>query len=90
MYERDSKQATIEAGGAIIPDHLFVYGLFQVNRIRQKNAFPTAGSFQVITDKDPFWGVKVDGYITPTQHAEFTIFDTRSTHPSTTAIICAR
>ena len=78
-YDRESKQATIEGGGAIVPDHLFIYGLFQINRIRQENAYPTAHVFEVLKEKDPFYGFKVDGYITPTQHAEFTFFDTRST-----------
>ena len=81
----DRKQLTLEGGGAIIPDHLFVYGLIEP----QRNTFeyatgavnPATGfsTFSRTKSNDPFWGAKVDGYITPTQHAEFTIFDTRST-----------
>ncbi len=74
----DKKQATLEAGGAIIPDHLFIYGLIQANRNERRGAFPTLGYYSVDKDKDPFWGGKLDAYINPTQHFEFTIFDTRS------------
>ena len=80
----DRKQLTFEGGGAIIPDHLFVYGLIQP----QRNTFESAnGSINAVTgfsqfsrtkSNDPFWGGKIDGYINPTQHAEFTIFDTRA------------
>jgi len=78
LAEDESKSATLEAGGAIVPDHLFVYGLIQGNRNTTKRAYSNSGVYEVTSDRDPFWGVKVDGYITPTQHAEFTIFDTRS------------
>ncbi len=74
----DKKQATLEAGGAIIPDHLFIYGLIQANRNERRGAFPTLGYYAIDKDKDPFWGGKLDAYINPTQHFEFTIFDTRS------------
>jgi hypothetical protein len=74
--ETDRKQLTIEAGGAIIPDHLFVYGLVEPQRNTFESASGSSGTFSRTKSNDPFWGVKVDGYITPTQHAEFTIFDT--------------
>ena len=75
----EDKSATLEAGGAIIPDHLFIYGLIEGQRHRSTSASATAGTYETITNNDPFYGLKVDGYITPTQHAELTIFDTRST-----------
>src|SRR5207249_3558678 len=75
----DRKQLTLEGGGAVIPDHLFVYGLIEP----QRNTFESAtgavnpqtgfSTFTRTKSNDPFWGAKVDGYITPTQHAEFTI-----------------
>ena len=79
FYQATTRQATLEAGGAIIPDHFFAYGLIQANRNKQENLYPSAGVFETTEDRDPFWGVKLDGYINPTQHAEFTIFDTRNT-----------
>ena len=74
--ETDRKQLTIEAGGAIIPDHLFVYGLVEPQRNTFESASASSGTFSRTKSNDPFWGAKIDGYITPTQHAEFTIFDT--------------
>jgi len=84
----DHKQLTLEGGGAIIPDHLFVYGLISPQRNtfeRANGSKNSAGFSQFIRTKsnDPFWGGKVDAYINPTQHAEFTIFDTRSTDIAT-------
>ena len=74
----DNKTATLEAGGAIVPDHLFIYGLIQGNRNTSRGAFPTSGYYAVDKSNDPFWGGKLDAYINPTQHFEFTIFDTRT------------
>ena len=79
MVKSDSKQLTLEGGGAIIPDHLFVYGLIEPQRNTTESASATSGTFERRTSNDPFWGGKIDAYINPTQHAEFTIFDTRST-----------
>ena len=76
--ETERKSAILEAGGAIIQDHLFVYGLIEGQRNKFESASGSSHTFSRTIDNDPFWGVKVDGYITPTQHAEFTIFDTRS------------
>jgi hypothetical protein len=77
LADHELKQATLEAGGAIIPDHLFVYGLIQGNRYTYNSASAASGTFYKNVDNDPFWGGKVDAYINPTQHFEFTIFDTR-------------
>ena len=85
MSSSDSKQLTLEGGGAIIPDHLFVYGLIEPQRNTTETATGSGGAgrntstYERRTTNDPFWGGKVDAYINPTQHAEFTIFDTRST-----------
>ena len=74
----ENRTATLEAGGAIVPDHLFIYGLIQANRNTSSGAYPASGYYRTQKDNDPFWGGKLDGYINPTQHFEFTIFDTRS------------
>jgi hypothetical protein len=79
LAKYEQKQATLEAGGAIIPDHLFVYGMIQANRYRSTSASAASGTFYVNHDNSPVWGGKIDGYINPTQHFEFTIFDTRDT-----------
>jgi hypothetical protein len=79
LNNSDSKHLTIEGGGAIIPDHLFVYGLVEPQRNTTETASASGHTFERRTTNDPFWGGKVDAYINPTQHAEFTIFDTRAT-----------
>lgn len=79
MNESDLKTASLEAGGAIVPDHLFAYGMIEAHRDKFESASQSAHSFRRQTARDPFWGIKLDGYINPTQHAEFTMFDTRTT-----------
>ena len=78
MNNTDRKEATFEAGGAAIPDHLFLYGLIQARRDTYEYASASSRVYHRQNDDDPFWGGKIDAYINPTQHAEFTIFDTRS------------
>ena len=79
LAEHTTKQATLEAGGAIIPDHLFAYGLIELNCYTSTSASASSGTYYETKNNDPFWGGKIDAYINPTQHFEFTIFDTRST-----------
>jgi hypothetical protein len=79
LRQHNTKELTLEAGGAIIPDHLFFYGLITARRNDSQRASASDGLFETSTDRSPFWGGKVDAYINPTQHLEFTIFDTRAT-----------
>lgn len=72
-------QLSVEASGALIKDHLFVYGLYQANTSTSKRANALAGNYETVHGSDPFYGGKVDLYINPTQHLEFTYFDTRET-----------
>ena len=67
---------TLEAGGAVIKDHVFLYGLLQANRFLSKNGYAAAGSYETVRSNDPFYGLKADIYLTPTQHLEGTFFDT--------------
>jgi hypothetical protein len=83
MADYEQKQATLEAGGAIIPDHLFAYGLIQANRYKSNSASAVSNTYYKNVNNDPFWGGKIDAYINPTQHFEFTIFDTRATEKTT-------
>jgi hypothetical protein len=70
---------SVEAGGPIIKDHLFAYGLYQFNDgISESGNFKT-GAFTRLKNSDPFMGLKLDGYITPTQHLALTYFDTTRT-----------
>ncbi|QXT36101.1 carboxypeptidase regulatory-like domain-containing protein [Sphingomonas sanguinis] len=70
---------SIEAGGPIIKDHIFLYGLYQANDIVGKSASPLSNYYQRTISTDPFYGGKLDVYVNPTQHLEFTLFDTRQT-----------
>ena len=77
LYDNDARSISLEVGGPIWRDHLFFYGLGQW----QTNEFATATTGGVYADQRsgaPFYGLKLDGYITDTQHLEFTWFDTTS------------
>ena len=76
LRETNSKDLVIEAGGPIIKDRLFFYGLAQFNDNESRGASIAAGSYNVDRMKDPFYGVKLDGYITDRQHLEFTLINT--------------
>lgn len=71
-----SNSLGIEAGGPIIKDHLFAYGLYQANDLYTKTANYRTNTYTVTKNQDPFVGVKLDGYINPTQHFSLTYFDT--------------
>ncbi|WP_454761159.1 TonB-dependent receptor [Caulobacter segnis] len=73
------KQLTVEASGPIIEDHLFFYVLGDFSDTKTTIASPTAGYYGTRKSNDPFWGVKLDGYITDRQHLELTYFDTTQT-----------
>ena len=76
LRETNNKDLVIEAGGPIIKDRLFFYGLAQFNDNESRGASIAAGSYNVDRMKDPFYGVKLDGYITDRQHLEFTLINT--------------
>lgn len=70
---------TVEAGGALIPDRLFAYGLYQHNDYYNSNASISGGSVDIDERDDPFFGFKLDGFVTDDHHLEFTYFDTTRT-----------
>ncbi|WP_294284900.1 TonB-dependent receptor [uncultured Sphingomonas sp.] len=78
LYRNDENQLSIEAGGALIKDHVFLYGLFADNRNITKSALPSAGNYETRKNTSPFFGGKADVYFTPTQHLEFTYFNTQA------------
>lgn len=73
------KSVSVEASGPIIRDHLFFYGLVDYTDTRTRVASPTAGYYGRRKAADPFYGVKLDGYLTDRQHFELTYFDTSLT-----------
>ena len=82
MKKKTDKSFIVEAGGPIIKDHLFFYGLAQFSSLTEQTATnvftvtPTTRA-NVVRDRtaDPFYAFKLDGYITDRQHLEFTYFD---------------
>lgn len=77
--QSQSYQTSIEAGGPIWRDHLFAYGLYQFNDSTSQGASNTGGSLSQNKNTSPFYGYKIDGYLTSRQHFEFTDFNTSST-----------
>ncbi|AKH42455.1 hypothetical protein FHS61_000225 [Altererythrobacter atlanticus] len=69
----------LEAGGPIIKDRLFVYGLLEMRNREWREVDALAGTAYDRSYDNPFWGVKVDAYPIDGHHLEFTIFDTQST-----------
>lgn len=70
------QEAIFQASGPIIKDHLFVYGLYNLRNIRSLTPANNQNNATGVTNTSPFWGGKVDGYITGDHHFEFTYFDT--------------
>tara|TARA_R110000868_G_scaffold101630_5_gene279746 strand:+ start:22409 stop:25429 length:3021 start_codon:yes stop_codon:yes gene_type:complete len=76
LDEGDTWDVTVEAGGALIPDRLFAYGLYQFRDIRSFNPSVADGAAHVDESDSPFFGFKLDGYVTDDHHLELTYFDT--------------
>ncbi|WP_242136937.1 carboxypeptidase regulatory-like domain-containing protein [Sphingomonas sp. TREG-RG-20F-R18-01] len=70
------QEMVFQASGPIIKDHLFVYGLYNLRDIRSMTPASNQPNATGVTNTSPFWGGKVDGYITGAHHFEFTYFDT--------------
>lgn len=80
--EATRRELIFQASGPVIKDHLFVYGLYNLRDLTSFTPDQDQNNATRVTNKDPFWGVKVDGYLTGKQHLEFTYFkssnDTRT------------
>ncbi|HRD44941.1 MAG TPA: TonB-dependent receptor [Caulobacter sp.] len=76
---REDRSLTLEAGGPIIKDRLFFYGLYQFNDSLREDASLSLQSVNRDETDDPFFGFKLDGYITDDHRLEFTYFDTSRT-----------
>jgi len=73
----ETKDFTIEAGGPIIRDRLFAYGLYQWRELESNNAL-NATYTKRVTDA-PFWGAKIDANVIEGHRLEFTYFNTEAT-----------
>ncbi len=67
LTEFEDKTLTLEVGGPIIRDRLFAYGIVAYNdteaQSRRAPARPAPCAATNYSD-DPFYGIKLDGYIT--------------------------
>jgi hypothetical protein len=79
----DYYEYVFEAGGPIIKDHLFFYGLYQAPNSKTTTATSQGTTYQETRYDDPVWAVKLDGYINSKQHFELTAFDTTQQRQST-------
>ena len=72
------REAVFQASGPIIKDRLFVYGLYTIRDFESFTPDENQDNATRVKNDSPFWGVKVDGYITDDHHVEFTYFDTNN------------
>ena len=79
LSESEQTTATLEVGGPVLRDRLFAYGLVSYTDTDSQVASTGGVVFKDTFSKDPFYGVKVDGYITSDHRLEFTYFNTEST-----------
>jgi hypothetical protein len=78
LYDSDQTTATVELGGPILRDHLFFYALYEHRDIENQTA-ATSGVLNRTTQDDPFWGAKIDAFVTDDHHLEYTFWDTTAT-----------
>jgi len=77
--ENSSTTADIYASGPIIPDRLFFYALYSDDSKDQRYAGIKSQRDYDYKINEGFWGVKLDGYITPDHKVELTAFSDKRT-----------
>ncbi|WP_240609482.1 TonB-dependent receptor [Phenylobacterium deserti] len=77
LEENNNKDLTVEIGGPIIRDRLFVYGIAQFRDYERRFARIDQRSYNIDRSDDPFYGAKVDWLITDRQRLEGTYFNTQ-------------
>ena len=86
--ERDyynSVEANIYASGPLWKDKLFVYGIYNLRNIRDKDVIATTGQFDDAKNDDPFWLIKVDAIPFENHRLEYTGFQDERTTEITTS-----
>lgn len=73
------RELVMQASGPIIKDRLFIYGLYDARDFQSFTPDQKQNNATRVTNTSPFWGTKVDGYITDGQHLEFTYFNSTNT-----------
>jgi len=72
--ENTSTTYDVYASGPIIRDRLFFYALYSNDDLEQRYAGLESERDYSYNVDEGFWGVKLDGYITPDHHVEYTHF----------------
>lgn len=75
-FEATSNSQTVELGGPILRDRLFFYGLAEFRQTDQTSYSISSQQATKIESDDPFYGAKIDAYITNDHRLEFTYLDT--------------
>ena len=79
LDEKSKTTADVYVSGPIIQDRLFFYALYSDVSDEQRYAGILDSRDYDYNVDEGFWGVKLDGYITPDHHIEFTAFSDEST-----------
>jgi hypothetical protein len=69
------RELIFQASGPIIKDRLFFYGLYNLRDFTSFTPNADQDNATEVKNRSPFWGVKLDGYITDGHHLEFTYLD---------------
>ncbi|NIJ23889.1 TonB-dependent receptor domain-containing protein [Sphingomonas japonica] len=80
LDQSESYSAILEAGGPIIRDRLFLYGLVEFREDTSLTINRNTGIATSQESNDPFYAIKADAYPIDGQHLEFTLFDQRRTN----------
>src|SRR5690606_4210574 len=73
-------EANIYASGPLIRDRLFFYGIYNLRRIDDDDAFATLGTFDESEQDDPCWLVKLDAIPFDNHRLEYTGFRDKRTN----------
>lgn len=77
--EYEDKTLTVEMGGPLIRDRLFAYGIASWSDTRSAGGLTSGQYRRDEFSHDPFYGIKLDGYITSDHRLEFTYYNTEQT-----------
>ena len=83
--ERDDLSTFVSAGGPIVRDRLFAYGIYEFRDV-EVNDYNAWGLLYRESDNDGFWGVKLDWLVTDNHRIEYTGFSDKRTVDRTTLL----
>ena len=76
--ERDDFSTFVSAGGPLVSDRLFAYGIYEFRNI-DVNDYSAWGQLYRESDDDGFWGLKLDWLLTDDHRIEYTGFSDKRT-----------